>query len=399
MNTAIPAHEAVHDQVMKSLAQNWIEIAAIAFHSHRAYGRGIVQLSKTGDPESYILEAQIPDEQLKTAVMAYNPVTTVLVLCSVDQGNIFGEFIAQPAPDEASIIHKFQRTHKDGLYHGTNSTRLIRMADVKYYKDILQVALEITEKFYITITTPYRRDVLQLAIRLIGQSQTLYHLGSPSVSLVPRLGRSKPTVDISSIASIFRTIIETYLTMHEVFFEPKDDNDFEFFHSRWMLIGIHNIRKHTPADVYQVFAPESVEPLSVDATKRMKNTTQYQTMLSQKKNNHKKAMEALIHRNREPAEWQRIAQSANISASDYQQMYSAFSGYIHSDGYTSFKLNQQDAADFDLIVEILLYLVTGIVSKMICDFAERYEEADQIAKVNKSLYQSIKAFRKSLSNG
>lgn len=80
-------------------------------------------------------------------------------------------------------------------------------------------------------------------------------------------------------------------------------------------------------------------------------------------------------------------------------MYSAFSGYIHSDGYTSFKLHREDAAYFDLIVEILLYLVTGIVSKMICDFSERYEEADRIANANKPLYDSIKGFRTSLSGG
>jgi hypothetical protein len=399
MNTDMPAHEAELDQVMMSVAKNWIEIAAVASHSHRAYGRGVVQLSNTGDPESYVLEEQITDKQRKTAVMAYNPLTTVLVLCPVAEGNIFGEFTSQPTPSEASTIHKLQRTRKDGLYHSTNSTRLIRIADVKYYESILQVALEITEKLDSTITMPYRRDVLQLAIRLIAQSQTLYYLGSPSVSLAPRLGGRNPIVDISSIASIFRTIIETYLTMHEVFFEPKDDNDFDFFHSRWMLIGIHNVRKHTPADVYKVFAPETVEPLRVDAAKRMKNTTQYQAMLSRKKNNPRKTMEALIHRNREPAEWQRIAQSANISAADYQKMYSAFSGYIHSDGYTSFKLHQQDAAECDSIVEFLLYLVTGIVSKMICDFTERYEDADHIAKTNNFLYQGIKKFSKSLSDG
>jgi len=397
MNTDIPAHEAKFDQFTTSVAQNWIEIAAVAAHAYIAYGRGIVQLSTTGDPERYIPEDQIMDKQLNAHVMSYDPLTTVLAQYPDSEGDIVGIFLMQPSPQVASMIHKAQRTHKEGLYHGKNSTRLIRMADIKSYESILQVALEITEKLHNTITVPYRRDVLQLAIRLIGQSQSLFHLGSPSVALIPRLGKRKPAVDISSIASIFRTILDTYLTMHEVFFQPKDENDFEFFHARWMLIGIHNVRKHTPDAVYETFAPEFVEPLRVDTTKRMENTTQYQSMLSKKKNNPIKTIEALIVRNREPAEWQRIAQSANISASDYQQMYSAFSGYIHSDGYTSFKLEQHDAADFDVIVEILLYLVTGIVSKMICDLSERYEEADRIAKANDTLYQDIKKFRKSLS--
>jgi hypothetical protein len=400
MSTDIHAHEAELNQFMESAAQNWIEIAAVAYHSHLAYGKGIVQLSNTGDPESYILEEDITDEQRKIEVMSYDPLTTVLVFCPVTQENIFAKVTPQPpqpAPDVASTIHKLQRYRKDSLYHVANSTKLIRMADITYYESILQVALEITEELHSTLTEPYRRDVLQLAIRLIGQSQTLYHLGSPSVSLVPRLGKRKPVVDISSIASIFRTIIETYLTMHEVFFEPNDDNDFDFFHSRWMLIGLHNIKKHTPDYIYNVFAHEGVEPLRIDETKRMKKTTQYQTMLSKKKNDHKKTMAALIHRNRNDDEWQRIAQSANIDVSAYQKIYSAYSGYIHSDGRTSFRLDQQDGFEFDEHVELMLFITTRIVSKMICDFARRYENADQVAKTNKPLYQNIKWFSRRLS--
>jgi hypothetical protein len=331
MNTDIPAHESELKQVTMFLDQRWIEIAAVASHSYRAYGRGLIQLSSNGDLEFYIIEEQITDKQIKTRVMSYDPLTTVLVLYPISQRAIVVEFSLQPALGEASLIHKTQRSHKDSPYHGTNSTRLIRMADVKYYESILQVALEITEKLQSIITVPYRKDVLQLAIRLIGQSQTLYYLGSPLASPVPRLGGRKPAVDISSIASIFRTIIETYLTMQEVFFEPKNDNDFDFFHSRWMLVGLLNIQKHTPADVYSVFARGSVAPLRIDAINRMKNTTQYQTELSHRQNNHKKTLQTLIHRNREPTEWHRIAKSADISVSKYQQIYSGFSCYIHSD--------------------------------------------------------------------
>lgn len=400
MNSTLSVQEEAVDQVvMPLIEQNWIEIAAVAFHSHRAYGRGIIQLSSTGEPERYILEDQIADQLSKARARAYDPLTAVLVLYPHAQETILVELASGTAPDAASILHKVQRAQKNGLYRDARSTSLIRLADVRYYESILQVALAIAEKLHTTITAPYRRDVLHLAIRLIGQAQTLYHLGSPSVALVPRLHGRNPVVDISSIASIFRTIIETYLTMHEVFFEPKNENDFAFFHSRWMLIGIHNLRKHTPDEIYQAFASESVEPLRVDATKRMKKTSQYQAKLAEKKNNPRKALEALLNRNREPAEWQRIAHSAHISAADYQQMYSAFSGYIHSDGYTSLKLYEKEAADFDVTVEILLHLVTGIVSKMICDFAERYEAADQIAKANDGLYQSIEGFRNSLSGG
>jgi hypothetical protein len=390
---------STHEEELKQLlgAQKLIDIAAVAAHSFFAYGKGIVQLSNTGNPESYIIEEQITDKQHKAAVMSYNPFTTVLVLYPVAQENIFVKITPETSLGDASTVHKIQRTRKDGLYYGTNSTRLIRLADIKFNESILQVALEITEKLHSTLTLPYRRDVLQLAIRLIGQAQTLYHLGSPSVSPVPRLGGRKPVVDISSVSSIFRTIIETFLTMHEVFFEPKDDNDFEFYHSRWMLVGLHNIKKHTHEAIYNAYAPEEVEPMRIDATNRIKKTTQYQEILSKKKNNHEKTMAYLVRRNRDDDEWQRIAQSANIDAPAYQKLYTAYSGYIHSDGYTSFQLDHQDEFEFDYMVEVMLHHATRIVSKMIFNFAERYESVDQIAKGNMLIYQSIKSSSRKLS--
>lgn len=395
MDIARHEHEAELKQVVGE--QNWIAIAAVAYHFHLAYGKGIVQLSNIGEPESYLLEDQITNKQQKNEVMSYDPLTTILVLYPVAQENIFVKITPDPSPDIAQMIHKAQRTRKDGHYHGTNSTRLIRVADITFYESILQVALEIMEKLYSTITVPYRRDVLQLAIRLIGQTQTLYHLGSPSASLVPRLGGRKSVVDISSISSIFRTIIETFLTMHEVFFEPQNENDFVFFHSRWMLIGLHNIKKHTHATIYNAYAPEDVEPMRIDATKRMEKTTQYQDMLSKKKNDHEKTMAGLVQRNRDNDEWQRIAQSANIDASAFQKMYSAYSGYIHSDGYTSSQLDHQDEVTFDYMVEMMLFLATRIVSKMIFDFARKYEEADHITKSHKRIYLVMKWYSRKVS--
>lgn len=390
MNEDTFAQDEEFKQIMEK--QDWVELAAIAYCYYLAYERGVVQVSYTGELIKYLTEDQIVDEQLKTVVASYNPHTTVLAQYVHPQGDIFGEFLTQPSPEIARLVHQADRMNKDGLYYNKNSTKLIRTAEIKLYESILQVALVITEKLNDIIKIPYRRDVLQLAIRLIGQSQTLYHLGSPSVSVVPRLGNRELVVDISSISSIFRTIIDTFLTMHEVFFEPKDENDFEFFHARWMLIGLHNIKKHTPDYIYNVFAPQEVEPLRLSATNRIRNTTQYQTMLEKKKNNHNKTMDALINRNRDDNEWKRIAQSANIDVSAYQKMYSGYSGYVHSDGYTSYKLSQLDAADFDNHVEILLFLVARIVSKMICDFTHRYKEADEIAKSYKRVYPIIKRY-------
>lgn len=390
MNKQSSTHEAELKQVVGE--KNWIAIAAVAFHFHLAYGRGIVQLSSTGEPESYLTEEQITDKQHKNEVMFYNLLTTVLVLYPVAQENIFVKITPEPSPELAQMIHYNHGTREDGHYHGTNSTRLIRLAKLTLYKSILQVALEITEKLHSILTVPYRRDVLLLAIRLIGQSQTLYHLGSPSVALIPRLGGRNPVVDFSSISIIFRTIIETFLTMHEVFFEPKDENDFEFFHSRWMLIGLHNIKKHTHEAIYNIYAPEEVEPMRIDATNRMEKTTQYQEIFLKKKNNHEKTMKALIHRTRDSDEWQRIAPSANINMTAYQKAYSANSGYVHSDGHSSYELNNWEAFAFDLNVEMILFQATRLISKMICDFARRYEEADHIAKANKRIYPIIKHY-------
>lgn len=147
-----------------------------------------------------------------------------------------------------------------------------------------------------------------------------------------------------------------------------------------MLIGRHNIKKHTHELIYNIYALQDVEPMRINATKRIKKTTQYQEMLLKKKKNHEKTMTALIHRNRGNDEWQRIIPSANINAPAYQMMYSAHSEYVHSDGHSSYELNRWEAFAFDLNVEMILYQATRLISKMICNFALRYDEADRIAK-------------------
>jgi hypothetical protein len=397
MIAAIQSLGSGSEQFTMYVEKNWIPIAAVAYHSHQAYGRGILQLTANGEPESYVMEAHITNDILKRAITSYDPQSTVLAFYPVNQENIFGEFSLEIPPSRASMFHKIQRVTKDGIYYGTNSTRLIRLADIEYYEKIPQLALEITETLHYSIKEPYRRDVLQLAIRLIGQSQTLLSLGSPTAPLVPRLGNRKPIVDVSSIAVIFRSILETYLTMHEVFFEPKNDNDFDFYHSRWILIGIHNAKKRMSDEEYRVNAPESIEPLRIDATKRMQNTSQYQQMLLQKKNNHDKTLDSLLQRNKEPSEWQRIAQSADISIAAYQHMYSGYSGYVHSDGLSSFQLHKLHEADFDFMAEFIPYMATGLVSKMITDFVAKYPEAEQLVNANKALYEDIKEFERRLN--
>lgn len=392
MKVYLPSEQAEIDQLNMCIEKNFVEISAVAYHFHLAYGRGVVQLSDTGEPESYLVEAQLTDQKHKADVMSYNPETTVLIFFPVPQGNIFATIKPDPAPGLAQMILKAHATREDGHYHGTNTMRLIRVADIEFYESILKVALEVTETLNNMLTTPYRRDVVLLAIRLIGQAQTLYHLGTPSVALIPRLGGREPVADFSSVAGIFRAMIETFLTMHEVFFEPKDENDFEFYHSRWMLIGLHNIKKHTHEVIYNIYAPNDVEPMRIEATQRIRKTIQYQEILAKKKNNHDKAMKALLHRNRDSDEWQRLAPSANINLFAYQKVYSAHSGYVHSDGHSSHQLNNWKPFAIDLNVDMLLFQATRLISKMICDFASRYDEADRIAKANEHLYPVIKHF-------
>jgi hypothetical protein len=67
------------------------------------------------------------------------------------------------------------------------------------------------------------------------------------------------------------------------------------------------------------------------------------------------------------SEWQRIAHSADISIAAYQHMYSGFSGYVPSDGLSSFQLAHNHEADFDFMAEFYTYFVTGLVANMIAD--------------------------------
>src|SRR5260221_10792360 len=96
---------------------------------------------------------------------------------------------------------------------------------------------------------PRLPDCQQLAVKLFFHAATVYQLREESTKApVPYSLNGSSFYDFPSIAVLTRAILETYLTLFEIFFEPSTEDEFEFNHALWLLSGFVIRENFDPSD-------------------------------------------------------------------------------------------------------------------------------------------------------
>jgi len=131
-----------------------------------------------------------------------------------------------------------------------------------------------------TYPDPFFYDCNKLALKLFYHAATIYWLRQGSKALVPEPDGAL-FFDVASVAVITRTVLETYLTMFELFFEQISDDEREFRHASWMLEGLVIRENLVPLDptLVEKMAQSQLEIEKLRA--RIKKTDAYQ-LLSEK---------------------------------------------------------------------------------------------------------------------
>lgn len=379
--------------------ENWLQIATFASQYHYGYGRGAVLISEEGKPEDYVTEDEIEsNDPLLQVLRKYDPLASVVVLYQIAEDSyVFDIFTKNPSPSEAEQISHIKPYREDYVLRDLNQPRPIRWAEVQQIEEVIELAYKVVQALNGNIPEP-RHEVLRLAIKLIAHAKTIYRLSQEPTLLVPRLDGTRPIVDIGSIASVLRIALETYLTMHEVFFEPKSDDEFDYYYSRWILNGIEELKKRTDPAQYQALASEVAEPLRLSALNRLQKTSIYHQMFQQKKQDQERTIKALIHRHKDDSEWERIAKSAGISTNQFRQLYTGYSGFVHSDGYTALQLDRLVENKIDINTDFMLYFTMALVAKMTADLVARYEIARSTAEGVADTFRFIKNLERKMGD-
>lgn len=218
-------------------------------------------------------------------------------------------------------------------------------------------------------------DCQQLATKLFFHTSTIYWLMQGTRAPVPRSGRGAFFFDFASIAVLTRAVLETYLTMFEVFFEQKSEDDFEFNHALWLLSGFVLRENIVPTDPKLRGAYVNAQKEISELRNRIQETKRFSRL---KPSEQRKVLSGQRKR-----DWPSLAKESGFSERMIRHIYSYFSSYVHADGLSSTQIvSATTRQDQMTMMKSQMSVVMITMSKLIIAYADRFPEAKTACDMN-----------------
>ena len=220
-------------------------------------------------------------------------------------------------------------------------------------------------------------DCEQLAVKLFFHAATVYQLSEIGTKApVPySLKEGSSFYDFPSIVVLTRAILETYLTLFEIFFEPVTEDEFEFNHALWLLSGFVIRENFAPSDpTLQEQMAKAQEEIQ-EMRDRLQKTEKYKSL--------KPGEQRKILKGEGIRSWKSVAKAAGFGEETIKRMYAYYSGYVHADGLSGAQIVAAQTAQDQLThIEIHMRAIMIVLSKMILDYAKKFSEAKVVCDKN-----------------
>lgn len=229
---------------------------------------------------------------------------------------------------------------------------------------------------------PHLPDCQQLAVKLFMHCATCYWLSLGTKAPVAKSAGGANFFDFGSIAVITRAALETYISFFEVFIDPSDEDEFEFRHSLWQLSGFIVREDLAPAD-------PSLEEAAFEAGEdieylrdRIQSTQKYKALTEKQKRN--------VLNGRRIRNWNEVALSAGFGPEFIRRVYAYLSGYVHADGLSGVQIiGAKTAGEQKFHIRMHMFTLLLVMSKMILDYASKFEEAEKILLDHPELHKRM----------
>jgi len=195
--------------------------------------------------------------------------------------------------------------------------------------------------------------------------------------------------DFPSVTVLARSVLETYLTMFEVFFEPTNDDELKFSHALWQLSGFAIREKFPISDPeYQKQAADFQREIEA-MRDRIKSTEKFKSLSS--------GEQRTVLKGKRKRDWTR-ARAAGFGEQTIRQIYSYQSAYVHADGLSGAQIvslpTAQDQIEF---IEMQMRIVMIVLSKMIIQYAKKFPESRAICDGNPDTFRMAKVWSGAVS--
>jgi hypothetical protein len=252
--------------------------------------------------------------------------------------------------------------------------------DVAQYPSFLSLTFQVAQSIAGKQSAdPRWPDCQELATKLFFHAATIYCLRQGTKAPLPGSGKEASFFDLTSVSVLVRACIDTYLTLHEVFFRPSTDDDFEFAHALWKLSGEVVRENVVPTDPAlhgsYLLAQEEIARLR----DRLRASAKFKT-LSPKQGRRVLAGVRLT-------DWGVAARAAGFGEQRIRRMRAYYSGHVHADGLSAAQVVGSDNAATQIEhIEIDMATVLIVLSKFICLYAANFPEAKAVCDANNSLF-------------
>lgn len=246
------------------------------------------------------------------------------------------------------------------------------------YSEILNFTYEVINSLKGKQETDDRQFIgEQLAAKIFLHAATIQYLRNGSNITLKAYPDGSHVVDFASILVITRAILETYLNLFEIFFEPQNDDEFEYRYAVYQLRGLKVPEITTQNN-------SNANSQSVDFTLKIQQRNNHSETLRDRiqRTSHFKALDTnqqnqslngsiFPKRNREE-----IAKQAGFGKKTFQKIYVYLSGYTHGDSLSILQikdaLSDEQKGHF---IELSIELIMVVLSHLIRNYAERFPEA------------------------
>jgi len=213
-------------------------------------------------------------------------------------------------------------------------------------------------------------DCQQLAAKLFMHASSIYWLSQGTRAPVPRaLPTGTNFWDFPSVAVLTRAVLETYLNLYEVFFEPISEDEREFRYQIWLLSGFAVREMHRPSD--PAIASQVAQSQSdIQEIRRKLSRTRKFKRLSEK------AQESLLKGKRPHRDWTVVAKAAGFGEKSIRWMYAYYSGYAHADGLAGAQIIAANTRAQQIeFVDLHMRTTMMVLAKMILDYRAAFRES------------------------
>lgn len=211
-------------------------------------------------------------------------------------------------------------------------------------------------------------DCNQLAAKLFFHGATIYWLSHGTKTPVPKPDGAS-FYDFASVAVLTRSILETYLTMFEIFFEPTSDDEREFRHALWLLSGFVIREKHMPP-ITTSFETVAQSRREIQELRERLQRTQVYAQLTGPQKRRVMAGRTVTRETKERL------RAAGFGSGTFAGAYSYLSGYVHSDGLSAAQIIQAATKESQLeYVRGAMCLAMTAMAKMILQYKRLFPSA------------------------